>query len=145
MSFSRPIQWYHSHADPTWLDGTFEALWSSIVSPGSSWRTTETVNQWVHINQRRYFAGEGRSLSSSSSRGAMATHSLKHQEILKLFNSTGFDFFRQAGEGEGEGEGEVVDLLQAGNPASPINNYVRKAGHSESFPLIFFASLLTGV
>jgi hypothetical protein len=73
----------------------------------------------------------------------MATHSLKHQEILKLFNSTGFDFFRQAGEGEGEGE--VVDLVQAGNPASPINNYVRKAGNSESFPFIFLASLLTGV
>jgi hypothetical protein len=65
----------------------------------------------------------------------MATHSLKHQEILKLFNSTGFDFFRQAGEGEGE----VVDLVQAGNPASPINNYVRKVGISESFPLIFLA------
>jgi hypothetical protein len=23
MSFSRPIQWYHSHAGPIWLDGTF--------------------------------------------------------------------------------------------------------------------------
>jgi hypothetical protein len=23
MSFSRPIQWYHSHADPIWPDGTF--------------------------------------------------------------------------------------------------------------------------
>jgi hypothetical protein len=22
MSFSRPIQWYHSHADPIWPDGT---------------------------------------------------------------------------------------------------------------------------
>ena len=21
MSFSRPIQWYHSHADPIWPDG----------------------------------------------------------------------------------------------------------------------------
>jgi hypothetical protein len=24
MSFSRPIQWYHSHADPIWLDDTFK-------------------------------------------------------------------------------------------------------------------------
>ncbi len=23
MSFSRPIQWYHSHAVPIWPDGTF--------------------------------------------------------------------------------------------------------------------------
>jgi hypothetical protein len=23
MAFSRPIQWFHSHADPIWLDGTF--------------------------------------------------------------------------------------------------------------------------
>ncbi len=23
MSFSRPIQWYHSHIDPIWPDGTF--------------------------------------------------------------------------------------------------------------------------
>jgi hypothetical protein len=26
MSFSRPIQWYHSHADPIWLDGTFKSV-----------------------------------------------------------------------------------------------------------------------
>ncbi len=25
MSFSRPVQWYHSHADPIWPDGTFKA------------------------------------------------------------------------------------------------------------------------
>ncbi len=24
MFFSRPIQWYHSHADPIWLDGTLK-------------------------------------------------------------------------------------------------------------------------
>jgi hypothetical protein len=24
MSFLRPIQWYHSHADPIWPDGTFK-------------------------------------------------------------------------------------------------------------------------
>ncbi len=25
MSFSRPIQWYHSHADPIWPDGFFNS------------------------------------------------------------------------------------------------------------------------
>ncbi len=25
MSFPRPIQWYHSHADPIWPDGTFKS------------------------------------------------------------------------------------------------------------------------
>ncbi len=25
MSFLRPIQWYHSHADPIWPNGTFKA------------------------------------------------------------------------------------------------------------------------
>jgi hypothetical protein len=24
MYFSRPIQWYHYHADPIWPDGTFQ-------------------------------------------------------------------------------------------------------------------------
>jgi hypothetical protein len=24
MNFSRPIQWYHSHADPIWPDSTFK-------------------------------------------------------------------------------------------------------------------------
>jgi hypothetical protein len=26
MSFSRHIQWYHSHVDPIWLDGTFNSM-----------------------------------------------------------------------------------------------------------------------
>ncbi len=26
MSFSRPIQWYNSHVDPNWPDGTFKNL-----------------------------------------------------------------------------------------------------------------------
>ncbi len=26
MSFWRPIQWYHSHADPIWPDSTFHEL-----------------------------------------------------------------------------------------------------------------------
>jgi hypothetical protein len=24
MSFTRPIQWDHSHVDPIWFDGTFK-------------------------------------------------------------------------------------------------------------------------
>ncbi len=31
MFFSRPIQWYHSHADPIWPDGTFKSLFFNIV------------------------------------------------------------------------------------------------------------------
>jgi hypothetical protein len=27
MSFSRPIHWYHSHADPIWPDGTFKFIY----------------------------------------------------------------------------------------------------------------------
>jgi hypothetical protein len=27
MSFSTPIQWYHSHADPIWPDGTFKFIY----------------------------------------------------------------------------------------------------------------------
>jgi hypothetical protein len=30
MSVSRPIQWYHSHVDPIWLDGTFKIFNFSI-------------------------------------------------------------------------------------------------------------------
>jgi hypothetical protein len=26
MFFSKPIQWYHSHADPIWPDGTFKVI-----------------------------------------------------------------------------------------------------------------------
>jgi hypothetical protein len=49
MSFSRPFQWYHSHADPIWPDGTFkpsplfqverancEGVILSFTAPGSS-------------------------------------------------------------------------------------------------------------
>ncbi len=32
MFFSRPIQWYHSHADPIWPDGTFNAVGSIHIS-----------------------------------------------------------------------------------------------------------------
>jgi hypothetical protein len=30
MSFSRPIQWYYSYADPIWQDGTFKPRVSVI-------------------------------------------------------------------------------------------------------------------
>ncbi len=38
MSFPRPIQWYHSHADATWLDDTFEKYKGSYLS------STQTLN-----------------------------------------------------------------------------------------------------
>jgi hypothetical protein len=31
MSFSRPFQWYHSHADPIWPDGTFNPILRRLV------------------------------------------------------------------------------------------------------------------
>ncbi len=32
MSFLRPIQWYHSHADPIWPDGTFKgAVFCKVI------------------------------------------------------------------------------------------------------------------
>jgi hypothetical protein len=34
MSFSRPVRWYHSHADPICPEGTF----SSSILFGKSWR-----------------------------------------------------------------------------------------------------------
>jgi hypothetical protein len=30
MSFTRPIQWCHSHADPFWPDGNFKAALKNI-------------------------------------------------------------------------------------------------------------------
>ncbi len=30
MSFSRSIQWYHTHADPIWPDGTFKERQNKI-------------------------------------------------------------------------------------------------------------------
>jgi hypothetical protein len=37
MSFSRPIQWYQSHVDPIWPDGTFnfEDVTSGMIATGS--------------------------------------------------------------------------------------------------------------
>ncbi len=31
MSFSRPIQWYHSYAGPIWLDGTFKEIKKNML------------------------------------------------------------------------------------------------------------------
>ncbi len=46
MSFSRPIQWYHSHVDPICLDNTFNYfanfyiifLWIQVRGPGREWQ-----------------------------------------------------------------------------------------------------------
>ncbi len=32
MSFSRAFQWYHSHAEPIWPDGTFKQLGRDIAT-----------------------------------------------------------------------------------------------------------------
>jgi hypothetical protein len=32
MFFSRPIQWYHSHADPIWTDGSFILVFLLLLS-----------------------------------------------------------------------------------------------------------------
>ena len=74
------------------------------------------------------FLGEARSMPSNTALQNLATHSLKHQEILRLFNNTGFDLFRETEDGEA-----VLDIVQTGNPASPINNYVRNGGEWSSF------------
>ncbi len=31
MFFSRAIQWYHSHADPVWPEGTLKALAAHLI------------------------------------------------------------------------------------------------------------------
>jgi hypothetical protein len=42
MSFSRPIQWYHSYVDTIWLDGTFKNIVMHFyIGPG---------NMYVRVN-----------------------------------------------------------------------------------------------
>ncbi len=36
MSFYRTFQWYHCHADPIWLDGTFKYRRNATVSVAGS-------------------------------------------------------------------------------------------------------------
>ncbi len=43
MSSSRPIQWYHSHADPSWPDGTFKH-----VHAGIAYCTSVLVNLYLY-------------------------------------------------------------------------------------------------
>ncbi len=45
MSFSRPIQWYHSYADPIWPDstGTFNTLGPRLYYP--KWKGRGCVNE----------------------------------------------------------------------------------------------------
>jgi hypothetical protein len=31
MSFSRLIQWYHTHVDPVWLDGTYKLHSNTVI------------------------------------------------------------------------------------------------------------------
>ncbi len=43
MSFSRPIQWYHSHADPIWPEGTLKLsdFAEDLYGLGISWNTMD--------------------------------------------------------------------------------------------------------
>ncbi len=74
MSFSRPIQWYHSHADPIWPDDTFnvwvaEGAWACAstsatlpslrrraVSPGFSTTTGAASFSGSHPRRSSVFA-----------------------------------------------------------------------------------------
>jgi hypothetical protein len=56
MTFFRPIQWYHSHADPIWPDGTFKATcrmdWER--DPGHSYVAPQyygsaNLLEWIRI------------------------------------------------------------------------------------------------
>jgi hypothetical protein len=50
MSFSRPIQWYHSHADPIRPDGTFKAI--ALSDHRIKFTFLKTLFFW---NKLRYF------------------------------------------------------------------------------------------
>ncbi len=43
MSFSRPIQWYHSYADPICPDGTFKYIYIEGLKRICHWRSTSRV------------------------------------------------------------------------------------------------------
>jgi hypothetical protein len=48
MSFSRHIQWYHSHADPIWPDGTFKGT----VAWFWKFNILKILEYTVHLAQR---------------------------------------------------------------------------------------------
>ncbi len=57
MSFSRPIKWYHSHADPIWPDGTFNIAYNDIDSSESEVRIQDggghsATQSRVHIQKQ---------------------------------------------------------------------------------------------
>jgi hypothetical protein len=48
MSLSRPIQWYHSHVDAIWLDGTFNQQGPMVVRKNiPPWHTTNCLSGYV--------------------------------------------------------------------------------------------------
>ena len=44
MSISRPIQWYHSHVDPIWPDGTFKKESARAISQGPTKLSISSAN-----------------------------------------------------------------------------------------------------
>jgi hypothetical protein len=51
MFFSRPIQWYHSHADPIWLDGTFKSMVPQCVGAKSKAEMEEMLRQGYSMQE----------------------------------------------------------------------------------------------
>jgi hypothetical protein len=57
MSFLRPIQWYHSQADPIWPDGTlnvptitiFSGLLVSLMNTGGGGGGGDFINWWRNL------------------------------------------------------------------------------------------------
>jgi hypothetical protein len=55
MSFSRPIQCYHSHADPIWQDSTFKVAVMYIKKGKLMWQSTVFAIVTI-LNIKTYFA-----------------------------------------------------------------------------------------
>jgi hypothetical protein len=51
MSFLRPIQWYQSHADPVWPDGTFKSLVPQCVGAKSKAEMEEMLRQGYSMQE----------------------------------------------------------------------------------------------
>ena len=51
MSFSRPIQWHHSHEDLIWLDGTFKSMVPQCVGAKSKAEMEEMLRQGYSMQE----------------------------------------------------------------------------------------------
>ncbi len=55
MSFSRAFQWYHSHLDPIWPDGTFKKLEGHIFTDycNNVKNKKKFASMWIEINIKK--------------------------------------------------------------------------------------------